>query len=63
MLDDEFEVRFKHGASRIPESQGDLGYVIITGGQVFCGDFSTSFESFHSLMAALVLNFGSGIKG
>jgi hypothetical protein len=39
-LDEDFEVRFKSGESRLLDSRGDLVCMIIPEGQIFRADFS-----------------------
>ena len=36
LLEDGFEIRFRHDASRILDSRGDLVCMVILKGQVFC---------------------------
>src|SRR5690348_10555824 len=52
MLDEGFEVRFKQGASRILDPQGELVCMIIPEGHVFRADFSKSFGQSCCLIAS-----------
>jgi hypothetical protein len=40
LLDEGFEVLFRPGGSRILDSRGDLVFMVVPEGQVFCADFS-----------------------
>jgi hypothetical protein len=51
LLDEDFEVLFRHGGSRILDSQGDLVCMVVPEGQVFRADFSQSFGVEHSFLA------------
>jgi hypothetical protein len=51
LLQDDFEVRFKTGLSRVLDSQRNLVCQIVSFGRVFRADFSHSFGSSRCLVA------------
>jgi hypothetical protein len=54
LLDEDFEVRFKTGCSRVLDSRGDLVCTIVPEGQIFRADFSHCVGSSRCLVVGVL---------